>query len=46
MLRKLELEEAEAKLRASIELERLRAEVVAKKKAVAQTLMMEEKGLR
>lgn len=46
MLRKLELEEAEAKLRTSITQERLRAEVVAKKKALARALMMEEKGLR
>ncbi|KAJ4349658.1 uncharacterized protein N0V89_008275 [Didymosphaeria variabile] len=46
MLRKLELEEAEAKLRASIQQERLRAEVVARRKAVAQALMMEEQGLR
>lgn len=46
MLRKLELAEAEAKLRASITQERLRAEVVAAKKAVARALMMEEKGLQ
>ncbi|KAK7184003.1 hypothetical protein PSPO01_10025 [Paraphaeosphaeria sporulosa] len=46
MLRKLELEEADAKLRASMTQERLQAEIVAKKKAVARALMMEEKGLR
>ncbi|KAL5437104.1 hypothetical protein PMIN06_004924 [Paraphaeosphaeria minitans] len=46
MLRKLELQEAEAKLRASIMQEQLRAEVVAKKMAVARALMMEERGLR
>ncbi|KAL1610519.1 hypothetical protein SLS60_002188 [Paraconiothyrium brasiliense] len=46
MLRKLELEEAEAKLRASIQQERLRAEVLARRKAVARALMMEEQGLR
>ncbi|KAF2438062.1 hypothetical protein P171DRAFT_167159 [Karstenula rhodostoma CBS 690.94] len=46
MLRKLELEEAEAKLRASITQERLRAEVVAKKQALARALMLEEKRLR
>ncbi|KAL5422749.1 hypothetical protein PMIN04_004475 [Paraphaeosphaeria minitans] len=46
MLRKLELQEADAKLRASIMQEQLRAEVVAKKMAVARALMMEERGLR